>query len=106
MGQIKNIKLHIVTDIKQHNTTTTIYNNNNNSTTDRGAMGSRDGTNPPNLNEPRKTRQSKTRSPQSKLLSAAWPKAPTVPTRRSQIKAVDHGSFKKSWDEWRQKTST
>ena len=51
-------------------------------------MGSREGPNH-KLDEGRKTRQQKTRSsPNSKLLNAAWPKAPSVPTRRSQIKGI------------------
>ncbi|XP_057307391.1 serine/threonine-protein kinase tousled-like 2 isoform X2 [Hydractinia symbiolongicarpus] len=50
----------------------------------------------------RRTRQQKSRnSPNSKLLNAAWPKAPSVPIRSSQIK-VDHDEFKKSWSHWRQ----
>lgn len=53
----------------------------------------------------RSTRQQSRNNPNSKLLNAAWPKAPSNPTRKSHIKTVDHEPFTRSWNEWRQKKS-
>jgi len=38
-------------------------------------------------NSTRKTRQQARKSPNSKLFNAAWPKAPTNPTKKSHIKS-------------------
>ena len=48
-----------------------------------------EGLNSQKQEKPRRTRQQKSRnSPNSKLLNAAWPKAPSTPTRQSQIKGI------------------
>ena len=39
-----------------------------------------------NQTRARRSRNPSRNSPNSKLLSAAWPKAPTVPTKKSHIK--------------------
>jgi len=50
----------------------------------------------------RRPRHQTRNGPNSKLLNAAWPKAPTVPTRQSHIKAVNHSEFQQSWSKWKQ----